>query len=140
MRGRKSAERARSHREHLANMDRRRSGGTTNNGRGRGCSANEGGRRVKGEETNNTYSKRLSHEEIRETLERRLGRYKKGLIPREDRLKMALEYAKETKLEDIDERILEIEASLIAKRYVQYNVPTLGKIPDEKPEGVFRWM
>ena len=23
---------------------------------------------------------------------------------------------------------------------MQYNVPTLGKVPDDRPEGVFRWM
>ena len=121
-------------------MNRRRSGEVTHYGRGRGQNANEGGRTSKEGKTDNIYSKRLSYEEVRDLLKRRLGRYKKGLIPREDRLRMALEYAKETELEDIDRRILEIEASMIAERYVQYNVPTLGKVPDDRPEGVFRWM
>ena len=45
--------------------------------------------------------KRLTYKEVKEKMERKLAKFKKGLIPREERLRMAEEYAL---IEDLDNR------------------------------------
>ena len=61
-------------------------------------------------------------------MERKLANFKKGLIPREERLRMAEEFALGEDLSRIDEEILEIKATEMAKRYARYHVPVLGNI------------
>ena len=73
-------------------------------------------------------------------MERKLANFKKGLIPREERLRMASEFASGEDLKHIDETILEIEACEMAKRYARYHVPVLGDLARDRPAGHLRWM
>ena len=59
--------------------------------------------------------KRLTYKEAKEKMERKLAKFKKGLIPREERLRMTEEYASIRDLDNIDETILEIESIKMAK-------------------------
>ena len=84
--------------------------------------------------------RRLTYKEVQEKMERKLANFKKGLIPREERLRMADEFASGEDLERLDDTILEIEAAEMAKRYARYHVPVLGDLPRERPAGYSRWM
>ena len=84
--------------------------------------------------------KRLTYNEVKEKMEKKLAKFKKGLIPREERLRMAEEYASIGDLDNIDETILEIESIEMAKRYARYHVPVLGDVLRSQPAGTYRWM
>ena len=111
--GRKSANRSRLHRERLAKIS------------GRSSQEVPLGNGIL---TGNKLYKRLSYKEVRDKMERKLANFKKGLIPREERLRMADKFANNEDLKHIDETILEIEACEMAKRYARYYVPVLGNI------------
>ena len=76
------------------------------------------------------------YKEVRDKMERKLANFKKGLIPREERLRMVDEFASGEDLERLDDTILEIEAAEMAKRYARYHVPALGDLPRGEASGL----
>ena len=82
----------------------------------------------------------LRFEEVKELMERKLAQFKKGVIPHEERRKLAEAWSDEVDLDLLDETILAIEAESLAKRYEKMNMPALGHLEVDRPAGVYRWM
>ena len=53
---------------------------------------------------------------------------------------MAEGFADKVNKATMDDTMLSIEAEQMAKRYERYNVPTLGNLQVDRPDGVYRWM
>ena len=70
----------------------------------------------------------LRFEEVKELMERKLAQFKKGVIPHEERRKLAEDWSKDVDLDSLDATILAIEAESLARRYEKMNVPALGHL------------
>lgn len=82
----------------------------------------------------------LRSDEVEELMERKLAQFKKGVIPHEERRKLAEDWSKDVDLDSLDATILAIEAESLAKRYEKMNMPALGHLEVDRPAGVYRWM
>jgi hypothetical protein len=84
----------------------------------------------------------LTYEELKEQMERKLAKFKGGLIPQLHREKLADEWASDEIIDpsELDPTIVSIEAEALAKRWERYNAPALGEVPITRPNGVYRFM
>ena len=84
--------------------------------------------------------KALSVNELKELVERRPAKFKKGIIPSAERKQLAQEWTSKVDVTSLDDIIVSIETENLAKLYEKYNVPTLVNLAVDQPPGVYRWM
>ena len=73
-------------------------------------------------------------------MERKLANFKKGVIPGINRARLARQWSLEADMEELDPAVLAIEAEAIAKQWEKMNVPTLGRLEEDRLSGTFRIM
>ena len=73
-------------------------------------------------------------------MERKLAHLKKGVIPHEERVKLARDWSMVVDVDLLDPTVLAIEADALAKRYERMNVSALGHLEADWPAGVYHWM
>ena len=82
----------------------------------------------------------LSFEELKGLIERKLANFKKGIIPIEERQRLAEQWTNDVDVNSLDDTIVSIETESLAKLYEKYNVPALRNLAVDRPPGVYRWM
>ena len=82
----------------------------------------------------------LSFEELKSLVERKLANFKKGIIPIEERRRLAERWTCDVDVNILDDTIVSVETENLAKLYEKYNVPALGNLVVDRPPGVYRWM
>ena len=81
------------------------------------------------------YYTKVAYAEAKDWMAKRLARGEKGM-PATEALERANTWAQGASLEDIDPKIMEIEANIMQKQWERWHVPTLGNLTEERPEGV----
>ena len=83
---------------------------------------------------------KMSYEDIREIMEKKLANLKGGLSNESNLSDIVKEWHDEREIIDLDRQVVEMEAKKLLERWEKYNVPTLGDVPSKKQEGVWRFM
>ena len=83
---------------------------------------------------------RLSYEDIRKIMERRLTLQKRELLTEREIGNIVQDWEDGRREEEIDKRIIASEARRMEKKFKKYNVPMLGNMPREKDEGRCRFL
>ena len=79
---------------------------------------------------------RMSYDDIRKLMDRRSTQQKKGMLTAEEIAKIVDKWKNDRELEDLDPKIVSKEVKRLERKFKQYNVPMVGHIPEEKPDGV----
>ena len=85
------------------------------------------------------YYTKVAYAEAKDWMAKRLARGEKGM-PATEALERANTWAQGASLDDIDPKIMEIEANIMQKQWERWHVPSLGNLTEERPEGVHRFM
>ena len=115
----------------------RGSEGTRGNGWREGCDIKSNGMVSGGKQKLKHYTK-VAYAEATNWMTRRLVRG--GQISFKDAEGLAETWAEGATLSDIDPKIMEIEATNMAKQWARWHVPELGDLVEERPDGVYRFM
>ena len=86
--------------------------------------------------TQNYNIPRISYDDIQKLMDRRSTQQKKGMLTAEEIAKIVDKWKDDRELEDLDPKIVPKEVKRLERKFKQYNVPMVGHIPEEKPDGV----
>lgn len=84
---------------------------------------------------------RMSYEDIRSIMDRKLAQQKRGILTDAEVASIVKSWQdKQLEEEEVDVEIVEREVRRLEKKFQKFNVPMVGSMPIERPDGVFRVM